>query len=65
MAFEPIANDGFCSAKSFFARRHSIHFCGVNEVDTQVDGAADDIVRHSLRHLLTKSHGAQADGGDV
>ena len=60
---KPVADDGFCRAKSLGPCGHRIHLGRVDEVDAARQRVAEDGVGICLVDLLAKRHGAQADGG--
>lgn len=46
-------------------RRYGIHLCGIDEIDTQRNGAVELRMGLAFTVLLTKGHGAEAQATDV
>jgi hypothetical protein len=63
-AFEPFADNLLGHAEEFGARRHGIHFGGVEEVDPRVDGAVHDGKGSLFIGLEAEGHGSHADVRD-
>ena len=62
---QPVAHIDFGLAKRLGGGWNGVNLGGIEEVHTPRHAVVHDGVAGGFVHLLTKGHGAQADGGDV
>jgi hypothetical protein len=58
---DPAADDPLGGAIGFGARRHGVHFGGVEQVDAAIERAVDLCVPLGFGVLFAEGHGAEAE----